>query len=338
MRNILSLSKITTRFDSFADDIKQGRRNKGVEKTSQIIGMAAKLVLLIGLSIILLYPVLIMLSISLRPSGDLFDPTVVWVPKVFTLDNYKYVFENINLFKVYGVTGGISVVSSFLQMCTCCLAGYGIARFKFRGSKILFVLMLVSIIVPPQIILIPSYLNFVNFDMFGVGLLGKLFTGKAWTVSLYNNVFIYFLPAALGNGIKGGLFVFIFYTFFKGMTNELAEAGYIDGCNRLTGFLHIMLPNAKAPIITVTLFSVVWYWNDYYYNAIYFQDLPMVSYVLKNADGMLHLGADTGVSDPYARFCQTVALALLLCLPLLIFYIIFQRFFTESIEKIGLVG
>lgn len=331
-------SKIKTAFTSFPEKIQVEKSYKRTQKIGKIVGGIAKFIFLVGISIILLYPILIMFSISLRSSGDLFDPTVVWVPKVFTLANYKYVFDNVNIFKVYGLTGGIAAISSFLQMCTCCLAGYGMARFKFRGSRILFILMLVSIIVPPQIILIPSYLNFVNFDLFGVGLLGKLFTGETWTVSLYNNVSVYFLPAALGNGIKGGLFVFIFYTFFKGMTTELAEAGYIDGCNRFTGFFHIMLPNAKAPIITVMLFSVVWYWNDYYYNAMYFQDLPMVSYVLKNADSMLKIASDTGTADPYARFCQTISLALLLCLPLLVFYIVFQRFFTESIEKTGLVG
>jgi multiple sugar transport system permease protein len=146
----------------------------------------------------------------------------------------------------------------------------------------------------------------------------------------------YFLPALFAQGIKGGLFVFIFIQFFKGLPKELEDAAYIDGCGRVHTFFRIMLPSSSAPFLTVTLFSVVWYWNDFFYNSMYFNNLPVVSKVLQNIKMLLGSGLNT--SNPYDVITQTMASAMLAILPLLIIYILLQRYFTESIERTGIVG
>lgn len=120
------------------------------------------------------------------------------------------------------------------------------------------------------------------------------------------------------------------------MPRELEDAACIDGCNRFSAFLRIMLPNSRSSIITVMLFSTVWYWNDYFYNSMYFNNLPVVSRVLSNINLMLGSGLDS--TSPYAVITQTMAAALLAVLPPLLLYVIFQRFFTESIERTGIIG
>lgn len=288
------------------------------------------------LSIIILYPIFIMLSLSLRDSREIFDPTVVWIPKTFTLKNFAGVLEKLDFLEIMLTTAMISVVSSLLQLISCALAGYGFSRFRFKLNAPLQAALIFSIIVPSQLIMIPSYVDFSFFDFFGIGSLIGLFTGQAVTVSLIDTLWVYFLPAALASGIRGSLYVFIFIQFFKGLPKELEEAAYMDGCGRFRTFFRVMLPNARAAVVTVSLFSVVWYWNDYYYNSAYFSDLPVVSRALTNINTMLNAGGSTG--NPYDTVVQTMAAGVLCILVPLIVYIIFQRQFTESIDRVGIVG
>lgn len=145
---------------------------------SRRLGVVLRAVFLFCLCVVLLYPLLIMLSVSVRQVNEVYDPTVVWLPKSVTLEHFRLVFAKLDFGSICLTTGGIAVVCSLLQMCCCCLAGYGFARFKFPFRRLLFGCLLFSIIVPPQLILIPSYTNFIEFDFFGLGSLIGLFTGK----------------------------------------------------------------------------------------------------------------------------------------------------------------
>ena len=300
------------------------------------LGGIARWIFLLCFAVVLLYPLLIMLSISVREANEVYDPTVVWIPRSVTLAHFRDVFDKLDFGGIFLTTARVSVICSFLQMCCCCLAGYGFARFRFPGKRVLFACLLFSIIVPPQLILIPSYTGLIEFDFFGIGSLIELFTGKALTVSLIDTMWAYYLTAVLGAGIKGGLFCFIFLQFFKGMPAELEEAACIDGCNRFGAFCRVMLPNSRHSVITVMLFSTVWYWNDYYYNSIYFNNLPVISRTLINVNTLLGSGLNT--DSPYLVITETMAAAFLSVLPPLILYVVFQRFFTESIERTGIVG
>ena len=324
-----------------ADEQKEWRlrddAKKKILRIGGVLGAIMRGVFLFSLSLILLYPLIIMLSISFRDSLEIFDPTVVWIPKTFVIDNYVYVIKEVeDFFPVIGRTTLITLVSTLLQLISCSLAGYGFARFKFPFKSILFGALVFSIIVPSQLIMIPSYVDFMHFDLFGLGSIVGLFTGKALTVTLIDNYAAYFLPAALASGIRGSLYIFIFIQFFRGMPRELEDAAYIDGCNRFRTFASIMLPNSRSSIVTVTLFSIVWYWNDYYYNATYFSDLKVVSRALLDINTLLGVGI--GTERPYEWIVQSMASAILFILPLLVLYIVFQRYFTESIERTGIVG
>lgn len=306
------------------------------KQTVKIVFTIFRGAFLFSLCLVLLYPLIIMLSISLREARELYDPTVVWIPKNFTLASYIKAFEVLDFSKVALRTFTYSSLGTILQLITCTLAGYGLSRFVFPGKKILFGLLIMTIIVPPQVVTIPSMVYFQNFDFFGLGHLVGLFTGSPLTKTLLNTPWAYFLPASLGAGIKSGLFIFIFLQFFRGLPEDLQNAAYIDGCGRLKTFFKIMLPLSGAAILTVILFSFVWYWNDSYFSIIYYDNLQTVSTVLQNVRNALNATHDN--RNELELIPQIQSAAILSILPLLTMYVFLQRYFTESIERTGIVG
>jgi len=313
------------------------RRNKRrLKKGWKFIFGIGRFVFLFSLCLVLLYPVLIMLSIAFREGRELYDPSVVWLPKHFTFEHFQTILTELNLLPAVGSTALISVVGTIFQLISCMLAGYGFARFKFPGKKLLFGVLLLTIIVPPQVVTIPSMMDFQRFDFFGIGQIVGLFTGEALTISLRDSLWAYFLPALVGSGIKSGLFIFIFIQFFRGLPDELQDAAYIDGCGRLRTFVVIMMPLAGSAILTVTLFSLVWYWNDSYFCVIHFDSLQTISKFVQELSGAV--GGVSGAMNEINRVPLMQAGAVLAILPLLLMYIPLQKYFTESIERTGIVG
>ena len=281
MKNKFDISSLNT----FVKEVYSGRNvntRKNIRTVKKYGISIGRAVFLFSLCLVLLYPILIMLSISFRAGSELYDPTVIWIPKNFTISNYFTIWTKLDVASALTQSGIAAIVSTIFQLISCMLAGYGFARFNFPFKKLLFGVLLLTIIVPPQVVTIPSMMDFQRFDFFGLGQIAKLFTGEAFTISLRDSLWAYFLPALLGSGIKSGLFIFIFMQFFRGLPDELQEAAYIDGCGRFKTFVVIMLPLSGAAILTVTLFSVVWYWNDSYFSVINFDGLKTVSSFLQN--------------------------------------------------------
>lgn len=302
--------------------------NKGRDLLLSIL----RTIFLICMSFIVLYPLLYMISVSIRDSLDLYDPTIIWIPKTFTLQNYFDVLKNFDYPILLKNTVFISLVSTILNVICCGLAGYGFARFQFFAKKLLFAFVIIMIIIPPQNISIPMYLQYYQFDFFGIG---KLFH---FHVNLLNSSMVFFIPAIFGNGIRSGLFIFIFRQFFRGMPKEFEEAAYIDGCGIIRTFLRIMLPNAKSSIISCFLFSFVWYWNDYYLTNMYFDSPCTITVALGMLKDTLRSQGMDYFSNPYVIVTQLQAACFLSIIPLLLIFIILQNFFTESVERTGLVG
>lgn len=321
----------------WAGETSSARKNKRrVKKIWRVLFPVGRAIFLFSLCLVLLYPLLIMISIAFRNPSELYDPTVVWIPKHFTLSSFRLVFEKLDLTAALWQTVIITIIGTLCQLISCMLAGYGFARFRFPCKKLLFGVLLLMIIVPPQVVTIPSMMDFQRFDFFGIGQIAGLFTGTPLTVSLRDTLWAYFLPALLGNGIKSGLFIFIFIQFFRGLPDELQDAAYIDGCGRLRTFAVIMMPLAGAAILTVTLFSIVWYWNDSYFSVIHFDNLQTVSSFLQGIKSAIS-DTSSGIRE-IERIPVTQASAVVAIAPLLVMYILLQRYFTESIERTGIVG
>lgn len=197
-----------------------------------------RFLILFGLCFVILYPLIYMISCAFRDPSDMTDPTVMWIPRNLTLKVIKETAHAMNFWETLKTTLFLNIGCSLVQVCSCALAGYGFARFKFRGKGLLFAIVVMMILVPSQVIAIPQYQQFRNF-------LGN----PDW--SLINNPLSMYLPALTGNGIRSGLMIFIFRQFFKGLPKELEDAAYLDGCGPLRTFVQIMIPNALSSFLTV---------------------------------------------------------------------------------------
>ena len=215
-----------------------------------------RFVLLASLSFVLLYPLIYMLSMAFRTPASLMDPTVVWIPRSFSLDSIRVVWKLMDFNNALFNTLCICIGSSILSVASCALAGYGFARFRFKGKNILFAGVILSILIPPQTIIIPLFIDMQYYDFMFLGQIGRLFVGKAFTVNLYDTPMAMYLPAIFGNGIRSGLFIYIFRQFFRGLPHDLEDAACVDGCGLLRTFMRIIVPCSGASFLTVFLFSL----------------------------------------------------------------------------------
>ena len=279
--------------------------------------------ILFGLCFVIVYPLIYMLSCAFRAPEDMSDPTVMWIPRTLTLEVMKETMDVMNFWSTLGTTVFLNVGCSLVQVASCAVAGYGFARFKFKGRGLLFGIVVLMILVPTQVISIPQYMLFRYFGPF----------------NLINNPLCMYLPAAMGVGIRSGLMIFIFRQFFKGLPKQLEDAAYLDGCGPFRTFITVMVPNAKSSFLTVFLFSIVWYWNDYYVSSTFFTKNQTVALMLKNLSTLLSqtLFNNADVS-PREQIVWMEAGCLLAIAPILIMYIFLQKHFTEGIERSGLVG
>lgn len=290
-------------------------------------------IIIFGLSFVILYPILYMISTSIRPQAEMNDPSVMWIPKTIRLENFVEVWKATNYPSTLWNTLVLNVVSSVLQVGTCALTGYGFARFKFKGKNFFFALVLLQIIVPVQIILIPQYSQFRYFDIFGLfnALMGD-------SLNLVGTNFAMYIPALMCNGIRAGLFIYLFRQFFRGLPKELEDAAYLDGCGPFKTFISVMIPNAASSFLTVFIFSIVWYWNDYYVSSMYFNDPNTIALKVNNITNIISMYLDNqvGIATDYVVWME--AACLLAITPIVIMYIFLQKYFTEGIARAGLAN
>ncbi|MCM1505596.1 MAG: carbohydrate ABC transporter permease [Ruminococcus flavefaciens] len=299
-----------------------------INKFSERIWSFFRAVILTGVGFIIVYPVLYMLSCAFRDSADMNDPSVMWIPRHFTLSVIKDTVKAMDLGNTLKNTFFLNVGCSVVQVISCAVTGYGFARFDFRGKKILFAIVIMMILVPPQVISLPQYTQFMHF---GIGSL---------RINLIDSMFTMYLPALTANGLKSGLMILIFRQFFAGLPKEIEDASYIDGCTPLRTFISVMLPNAMPAVLTVFLFSVVIYWNDYYTSSVFFRNTKTLALVLENIDNELkkHLFGSAEIQiSPREQIVWKEAGCLISIAPLLVMYVCLQKHFTEGIEHSGIV-
>lgn len=300
-----------------------------------------RFVLIFGISFVIIYPILLKLSIAFKSREDLYDSTVIWVPQSLTLENFKLVYEAMNYPAVLLNTLLLSGIVMLLTTITCVLAGYGFSRIRMRGSGLLFAAVVFTILVPSHTIMVPLYLNFKSFDILGIF---ALLRGEP--LNLINTYWPFVLSAALGMGVKTGLYVYIFRQFFKGIPREIEEAAYVDGANYFATFLRVVLPNAVPAMVTVMLFSFVWQWNDSFFTNMYLNEPKVMSSMMASSGYAIATFLSGGgqaemlryVQDPFFMSMMMNTSVLMAILPLIVLYLFVQRHFVESVERSGLVG
>ena len=195
------------------------------------------------------------------------------------------------------------------------MAGYGFARFEFPLKKLLFGCVVVTIVLPAYTIMIPLYQHFREWDFLW---LFKIFTGESR--NLLQSAKPMYLMSLFGSGLRSGLYIYIFRQFFRGLPKEIEEAALIDGAGTWYTYFRIMLVNAIPSVLTVTVFSLVWQYNDMFYAGLF--SIPTdqnIAYRLSTIAATIQF-VDK-IRDPlvvqlyvYVRWC-------LCCLPILILYL-----------------
>ena len=278
--------------------------------------------LLIAIGFIYLYPLLFMFVTSMKSPSDLLNPMVQWIPTQFYAGNYQKAYQVLDYPSKVASSILISVVPSLFQTAVCSLVGYGLARYRFPGKKLIFALILATFIIPAQNTVIPQMLTYREF-----GLLG--------------NIYSLILPAIAGQGFKSAIFILIFYQTFLSLPKALEEAARLDGASSFQIFFRIALPAAVPAYIISIIFSTVWYWNETYLTVIFLeggiQSLPMQLSKFVQAYENLYPPGTVNIFD---RLNEAVKLSgtFLNILPLLLLYFVLQKWFVESVERSGIAG
>ncbi|MBR2043267.1 MAG: carbohydrate ABC transporter permease [Clostridia bacterium] len=294
--------------------------------------------LLISVSYVVLYPLFYMISNSVKDLIDWSDPNVFWIPKHFTGLWYDWAMGALDFFNALKNTVLFELVAAFLEILSCSLVAYGLARFKFRGKSILMFMLILTILVPDQMIIIPKMMNFANLDLFGIiGLINKI-SGAGIRINILNTGFVFYLPSIFAVGLRSGIIIYIYMQFYKGLPRELEEAAWIDGAGLFKTYTKIALPSSGVVITTVSIFSIIWHWNDYYLAIMYMNDaeaMPLAVRLSNIQAVMTTLHNVWGGAKLTATQC---AACILFIAPMLIMYIILQRKFVKSIDRVGITG
>jgi multiple sugar transport system permease protein len=302
------------------------RRTIGKVLTSIFIA-----IIMIGLSYVILSPLIGIVSNSFMTINDYYNPVVYLIPIHPTMDNFTTAWEQLSCPASILYTLVYSAVIMLIQTFICSFVGYGFARFKFPGCNVLFALVILTFVVPVQTFMVPLYMQFRDFDFLGIF---HLFTGGG--IDLLNTPVPIILLSLTGSGLRSGLFIYIFRQFFRGLPQEIESAAFIDGAGPLYTFFVIMLPNAGSAIITVLLFSFVWQYNDVFYASLFMNSsnlLPLqISTLSSKVSDVL------SIKDPNQAALYVHAGITLTIIPLIVIYLCLQRHFMESVDRSGIVG
>ena len=300
-----------------------------------------RLVLLIGLSYIVLYPFISKIASSFMGMNDFVDATVRLIPKDFTLDIYKAVFVELDYFKAFTNVFTISIISAILQTFSCCVIAYGFAKFKFKGNGLLFLLVMLTMIVPHPTLKLSMFQNFKDFDVFGImnllekiGILPEEF---AYGITLTGTYWPLVILSACGLAFKNGLYIFMLRQFFRGVPDELEESAYIDGSGVFRTFFTIIIPLSVPMLITVFLFSFCWQWTDNYYLPLFFPSGRIWNWSDVTREIPLSLKTDYAGANLFEQAINNTA-GMMAIAPLIVLYLFCQKFLVQGIERSGIVG
>lgn len=304
-----------------------------------------RFILMLGVSYVILYPFFARIAGSFMSIEDVLDPTVALIPKHFTLDIYKYLIIENNYFEALLNTLLLSLACAFIQMMISCLVGYGLAKFKFKGNKLIMVLVVVTMIIPHGTLKLALQQHFTSFDLMKVlawdykGIFELIF-GKS--ITLGNTFWPLIVMSLFGLAFKNGLYIYLMRQFFKGVPDELEESAYVDGSGTLRTFFQIILPLSVPMMITVFLFSFSWQWTDEFYTNLFFVGndrmwlMPDI-YKIPPASLQELMDLHYHAKTLYTNVINNTA-GMMIIAPLIIVYLFCQRYLVQGIERSGLVG
>ncbi len=298
----------------------------------------ARGLLMFGLCFMIIQPIITRFCTSVMEEKDLYDSTIVLLPRNVTMQNFKDAINLLDLPTSMLNTMWISLVVALLQVISCTIVAYGFARYEFPLKKFWFACTVMMIIIPPQTIAAPLNSYFGSFDFLG---LVKLFNGGK-PKNLLNSMTPYMLMSLTCMGLKNGLYIYMLRQYFRGVPKSLEEAAYIDGCGTLHTFTKIMLPDAVPIIMSCFLFAFVWQWTDLFYTRNFLPvGMSIFSKKLSNMVSQMayYFSKEAGgrsITIPAARSQQFISIGVVFCsTPLIILYCFTQKTFVKSLAMTG---
>ena len=328
----------------------------------RVVWYVFRLLLLIGIAFVVLQPFYTLITKSLMAPQDFIDPTVAKVPRHFSMGIYRAVILDLQYFKFFFTTMGLSLACALLQTFSACLVGYGLAKFKFRGNKIVFFAVVLSLAVPHGTLQAAMHYRFSYFDILGIF---KFFSGGTRTgiagldsilskikilpfpngINLMNTIVPLMLLSVCGLAFKNGLYIFMLRQFFRGVPDELEESAYLDGANSFRTFLQIILPLSIPMLITVFLFAFCWQWTDDFYTRLFYisaKTPSLMTYLTSDVPNSMVSHAtslrEIAHSSPDYTQAMLYGCGMMICTPLIILFLFCQKYLVQGIERSGIVG
>jgi multiple sugar transport system permease protein len=268
----------------------------------------SKHVFIIAIGIIMLYPVVWLLASSFKPNNMIFSNPALW-PTQFTLDNYANGWkglQGITFGRFFTNSATISILSVLGNVITCSLTAFAFARLEFRFKKLWFSIMLVTIMLPYHVTLVPQYVLFNEFN---------------WI----NTFFPLIVPKWLAHD---AFFILLMIQFIRGIPKELDESATIDGCGQWQIFTRIITPLLVPALITTSIFTFLWTWDDFFSQMIYLNKVQLFTVQL----GIRSMFDPMGESDWGALLSMSV----LSLVPVIAIFLVFQRHLMDGIATTGL--
>lgn len=267
-------------------------------------------IVMIALGTLLLYPLIWMFFSSFKTNKEIFG-SLSLLPKEPVWDTFikgwrgtgqiTYTTFYLNTFKLVIPTVFFTVVSSSV-------VAYGFARFKFRFKKVLFMLMLSTLMLPNAVLIIPRYL---------------LFNRLGWL-----NTYLPFVVPVIFACVP--FFIYMMVQFFRGIPKDFDEAATIDGCNTFQVFYMILLPLCKPALFSAAIFQFIWTWNDFFNSLIYINSVKKYPVVLA-----LRMSLDSTVAS---NWNQVLAMSVVSLAPGIILFFSAQKYFVEGVTSAGVKG
>jgi multiple sugar transport system permease protein len=266
-----------------------------------------KHVFLIAASFVMIYPLLWMVASSLKPNNEIFGQLGL-IPSDPQWSNYTSGWNAlpVSFTNFFWNSAVVTVLSVIGNVISCSFAAYAFARLEFSGKNIWFALMMMTLMIPYHVVLIPQYLTFLQLG---------------WV----NTYLPLVVPRFLASD---AFFIFLMIQFFRQLPRELDEAAMIDGCSPFKIYWAVILPLSLPAMTTAAIFSFIWTWEDFLGPLVYLNDIK---------DYTVPLALRMFLSqDSVSEFGQMFAMSVLSILPIILFFVIFQRFIIRGIAMSGM--
>lgn len=259
---------------------------------------------------IVLYPLLWVITASLKGNTDIITDTSLW-PKTITWEHFANAFDGlagIPLWRFFWNSTLIAVLSVIGVVISCSMTAYALGRLRFPGRTAMLGIVIATLLLPGQVMLIPQYLIFSELEV--------------------TNTYV---PLVIGKFLAlESFFVFLYIQFLRGIPRELDQAAKIDGAGHFRVFFSILLPLLRPAVVTSSIFTFIWSWNDFLGPLIYLYDmekfpLPRLLQSYSNTEGVTNWGG-------------MMAMTLLSLVPVVLFFLVFQKFLIKGIATSGVKG